>query len=173
MTANPYERLLVVARRDLKESYRTREELDRRIAKLRQTVVTLGALCEQDPLQTFRRFVPRGANLTDAVENAIMATSEPLSAADIRGVLEDLGYRFQSNNPLASIHSVINRLLEQKRIERVYRVKPDGIVERRERKYWFGMLPPPEPWVEATRAKYDKTKRVWIVGEKEDENTPG
>ena len=155
--------MLTSTRKDLKEAYRQREELERKIAKLRQMVTTLGAMCEEDGLQDFKEYVPRSGKLTDAVNTTVVASAVPLTAIEIRGVLEDLGYRFQSSNPLGSIHSVLTRLEQQGLVARVCRAKPDGTVDKREEKFWYGGFPPPAPWVFSRDVTYDKDRRAHVV----------
>jgi hypothetical protein len=164
MSDRQYELLLVTARRDLKKAYRDREDLDRKIAMLRQTVVSLGALCKEDsPLEDFKQWwSPRGKNLTDAVTNAICGSQTPVTVTEIRNILEDLGYRFQSSNPQASIHSIIKRLIEQKLIAKAARRNPDGTYDLTNA-YWYGDQQPPEPWVFWRDVALDKTTRKYAL----------
>ena len=77
--------------------------MDRKIARLRQTVVTLGALCREDgKREQQKRFVTHSGSLTNAVLDAIMASDVPLHPKNIQGILEDMGYDIGSSNPLAS-----------------------------------------------------------------------
>ena len=155
---NQYRRLLERAREDLKAAYRQREELDVTIAKLRQTVVSLGAMCPEDDVREgLKGVVPRRGALTDAVSNTILASQIPLGAKDVRDMLEELGYKFASgsSNPLASIHSVINRLVEQKRVIPVKRIGPKGTLIG-DRKFWFAMGDPPDGWGALKGAVYEK-----------------
>ena len=141
-----YSEILTTVRKDLKEAYREREELDRKIAKLRQTVVTLGALCEEGGEREFLKVLGSlKEDLTTACHDAILASGTPVSPTDIRDTLEDLGFRFKSSNPLASIHSVLKRLLEQKQITRLAQIKADDSISN-ERKYWCGKKLPAS-WV--------------------------
>lgn len=167
MTTKQYERLLVTARRDLRKAYRDREELDRTIAKLRQTVVSLGALCKEDsPLQEVKTWwSPLGKNLTEAVANAIAGSATPVGAKEIRNILEDLGYRFQSTNPLASIHSVIGRLIEQKEITKAVSLKAGlGTIPGAPR-FWYGHSDPPLPWALFADVRFDPAKRAYVLKE--------
>lgn len=172
MNDGQYERSLKKARADLKKAYGEREFLERRIAKLRQTVVTLGTLCEEPDatLRFLKTFASRSGKLTDSVRNAMIATDSPLSPAEIRDLLVDLGYRFQSTNPLASIHSVIKRMVEQKDVKHVRAVDSTGKVNS-DRKYWHDIAgEPPKPWVAANEVRWDSTIKTWVLRDKPEES---
>ena len=160
-----YQRILQKARNDLGAAYKEREALERRIAQLRQTVVTLGAMVGDKPVNEFGWAVSRNSNLTEAVRNVVVASFAPLDATEIRAVLVDLGYRFQTTNALASIHSVVKRLVEQKELTVVRRVK-DGKPSR-ESAFWFGDPSYLEHWVEASLLTWDGSKREWVLKKKE------
>ena len=168
MSEKQYQQLLATARRDLKLAYREREHLDRTIAKLRQTVVSLGALCDEEGsgLEDFKVwFSPIGKNLTEAVTNAVVGSKKPVSPVEIRNILEDLGYRFQSSNPLASIHSVVKRLVEQEVFIKTARANPDGSVDDRGH-LWWGYASPPEPWVLETDTELDTDRKQFVLKKK-------
>ena len=138
-----YRRTLKAARNELINLYRGREETDRKIARLRQTVVTLGALCrESSEREAQKRWVTHSGSLTEAVMDTVMASDEPLQPKEIQRVLEDMGYDIGSSNPLASVHSVIRRLLQQRRLRGCERV----VNSRPRLGFWWGDKKPPKPW---------------------------
>jgi len=138
-----YRRTLKAARNELLNLYRGREETDRKIARLRQTVVTLGALCrESSEREAQKRWASHSGSLTEAVMDTIMASDAPLQPREIQRVLEDMGYDIGSSNPLASVHSVIRRLLQQRRLRGCERV----VNNRPRLGFWWGDKKPPKPW---------------------------
>jgi hypothetical protein len=115
VTQSTYRQTLKAARRDLETLYRQREELERKIARLRQTVISLGALTKETPLlEKQKHRFKENESLTEAVMNVIQASEIPLHPKTIQERLEELGYDIGSSNPLASIWSVVRRLEQKK-----------------------------------------------------------
>ena len=115
MTQDAYRKTLKAARLDLEKMYREREELERKIARMRQTVISLGSLIkETKELEVSKRWFKEHETLSEAVLNCIMASDVPLHPKEIQERLEELGYDIGSSNPLASIWSVIRRIEKQK-----------------------------------------------------------
>ena len=160
MSEKKYESALAAARKDLHAAYAQREELERKIAKLRQMVATLGSMMDEKGLDTFK-FLPRSGNLTETVRNAVIASMTPLGAVDIRNVLVDLGYRFQTANPLGSIHAVLGRLVEQEQLVPV-RAVLDGKVGR-DIKYWYGNPSYLEHWIPADAVQWDAERKAFVL----------
>ena len=122
MKRRDYREILDQLRFDLAGLEREREDVEHRIAKLRQTVIMLGGLCDDpEPLQAAKllRRVHKAGSLTDAVHSALMAVDQPMDAREIRDVLINLGHPFKSSNILASIYSVLKRLREREEVQLV------------------------------------------------------
>lgn len=158
--------MLKRARKDLKEAYRQREQLDTKIGKLRQTVITLGVMCEEEEniaLEFLKVWGARSGKLTEMVGNALHGASAPLTAIDVRDLLEDLGYRFKTANPLASIHSVIKRLEEQDIVVRVRQEQGDGTYSHTS-KFWPASRTLLRGWCRHSELKLVKQegKMAWV-----------
>lgn len=117
-----YIKALKTAQDDLEKLFRDREELERKIARTRETVISLGLLVDHKPGYT-SRYLP--SSLTEACLNAIFAARVPLDPIGIRKDVERIGFDIGSSNPLASVYSVLNRLLQRKEIRKVYRLNPE------------------------------------------------
>jgi hypothetical protein len=125
MTHETYKEALKQAKTDLAEQVETlgraqdcAEKAEKAIVELRQTITALQRLCGEP------EFVEEDAlGLTDAIRmvfktaNAEAGGREALSAHDVRERMERMGYGGRWGNLLASIHTVIKRLHEQKQLE--------------------------------------------------------
>jgi hypothetical protein len=90
------------------------EELEKKIAAVRQMITGFSdALGEQ--------FVEEDSlGLTDAIRQAFRTSGSPMTPTDVKGRLETLGYDTSKyGNMMASVHSVINRLVKQGQIRGV------------------------------------------------------
>jgi hypothetical protein len=96
-------------------------EIALRKAQLRETIKALSALCGRLPdINAF--------SLSDAIRLVISSASEGLSPIEIRGKLTGMGYDLSKyKNPLASIHTALNRMVETEEI--VYMPDEDEKVE--------------------------------------------
>jgi len=156
MTSTDYRRVLTAARRDLDALYRDREELERKIARLRQTIISLGALTKESPqLEKKKKWFRENEPLTEAVMNVIMASEVPVSATEIKESLEELGYDIGSTNPLASVWSVLRRLEQRRWGDHPYirqwvseEVRPWGKGKRHQVRvgWWWGDRKPAGNW---------------------------
>jgi hypothetical protein len=100
-----YQSALAAARRELDALSRRRDELDTRIARLRQTVTTLAQLCNEAPQLDM--------GLTDACRSVVRGSVEALSATDIRDRVVSLGIDLgRYANGLGAVHTVLRRLLD-------------------------------------------------------------
>jgi hypothetical protein len=117
-----------------------RDDLDREIARTRQYVQTLWIMSEPRPPYSSENTLHAaiGNNLTEAVRVTVMASTKPLNAIEIRDQVIRFGFDITSSNPLASVYSVLKRLIEQGEIYSVYRLFPDGEPQIFTRAYWWG-----------------------------------
>jgi len=134
MTKESYKTALQDAQKELAETIaelgkiQGREAaLEVRIVELRQSVASLARLCgekfaEEDEL-----------GLTDAIRLALKTAGTPLAAAGVRDRIESMGFDVSRyGNILASIHTVLKRLVDQGQAEDV-----GGLNYK-----WIGTKPP-------------------------------
>jgi hypothetical protein len=102
-------------REELGEIIDRKADLEIRIARLRETVIALGRMFGEE----FDEADALG--LTDAIRQAFMAQQNTqLTAQNVRDRLDFMGFSLDKyGNALASIHTVIKRLLEKNEIEEV------------------------------------------------------
>lgn len=104
MTTEDYRRALDAAVREYETLGQQRQDIDKRLAELAQTIGTLSRLCGLTPT------VPMG--LTDACRLA-MRTGLPMTPTDVRGRLAAIGFDLSKySSDLAAIHTVLKRLNE-------------------------------------------------------------
>ncbi|HZZ16150.1 MAG TPA: hypothetical protein VFE08_09340 [Candidatus Sulfotelmatobacter sp.] len=86
--------------------------LEVRIVELRQSVASLARLCGE-------KFVEEDElGLTDAIRLALKTAGTPVAAAGIRNRIESMGFDVSRHgNILASIHTVLKRLVDQGQAE--------------------------------------------------------
>jgi hypothetical protein len=120
MKRHEYRAALKAAREEIDVLRQERDALDARIARLRQTIAALEAVCDEAP--SFDE------GLTEACRTVLKAASQPLSAVDVRGHLGALGLPMAKySNPLASVHTVLKRLASAGEVSVVYgKGKPDA-----------------------------------------------
>ena len=86
---------------------------DKQIAALIQTLNAIAPLVGEAPVVEPPRDATEGCpkGLTDCIRTILQQTTEPLSAAQIRDRLEQMGFDMGSySNPLANIHTIVKRL---------------------------------------------------------------
>ena len=104
MTEPQYRNALTAARDELERLLEQHDLLEIRIARVRQSIAALSALCDE-PAET-------DLGLTDAVRTVLRGSVEALAAPDVKERLDALGVDTASHvNPLASIHTVLKRLV--------------------------------------------------------------
>ncbi|MFZ3200814.1 MAG: hypothetical protein WA175_06665 [Candidatus Acidiferrales bacterium] len=96
---------LLTARRDREAAIRRQEELENRIMELRRTVAALSALCGEE----FNEDDEFG--LTDSIRMALKTHGGALNAQQVKTRLEQLGFKTSSTNLLASVHTILKRLV--------------------------------------------------------------
>ena len=105
MFERDYKRALEAAAREYEALGQQRQELDKRLAEVAQTISTLSRLCGLVPT------VPWG--LTDACRVVLRGAGQPMAPVDVRERLAAIGFglsKYASN--LAAIHTVLKRLYE-------------------------------------------------------------
>ena len=115
------------------------EEIERRIARLRQSLVGLIPLCELEadedgPSALGIRDFMDSLSITDAVRQILQAAEKPLSPTQIKQQLVNIGKDLSGQkNVMASIHSLLKRLVSSEEIESkdsglTYQWKPRSIL---------------------------------------------
>jgi hypothetical protein len=91
------------------EQYRLNDE----IGRLRRTITALAAMCSESPWSD-------ALGITDSCVEVMETEREEVSTQDVVGSLEQLGFDFSSQkNPGASVHAILSRLAEKKKITKV------------------------------------------------------
>jgi hypothetical protein len=118
MTSTDYKKVLEQAKKDLLgeqqalgRSLKEQEDIEKRITALRQTVAALSRMLDEE-------FVEEDAmGLTDAIRTIFRdkaAGNGTLIPTEVRDYLVTIGYDITKyGNVMASVHSVINRLLQK------------------------------------------------------------
>jgi phage shock protein A len=96
---------LLSARQEREQTIKKQDELEKRIIELRRTVAALAALCGEafDEDDEF--------GLTDSIRMALKTHGGALNAKQVEARLLQLGYKTKSPNLLASVHTVLKRLV--------------------------------------------------------------
>src|ERR1051325_1586626 len=92
-------------------------QFDRQIAALNQTLVAIAPLAgETPPTGMSKDRVQEG--LTASVRSILAEADGPLTASEIRDLLEQRGFDMKSySNPLATLHTVLRRLTDAGEIQ--------------------------------------------------------
>lgn len=121
MTKSDYQRAYDAAEQELTELLQIQELIEKRTLALRQNLSSLAALCKQDDAD-FEPGILAGAlidrmGITTDILAIVNRELAALSPAEVRDQLKELGYDLSKyQNPLATVHVVLNRLEEQGKI---------------------------------------------------------
>ena len=106
-------RLLEDAQKELIQLLRERERLEWRIRELQTDITHLAGICRvkvDDPLKQL--------GITDAIRWVLSMTKTAMSAPDIKKALAASGFDVSGyTNLLASIHTILTRLVESNEVE--------------------------------------------------------
>jgi hypothetical protein len=103
MTTGDYRRALATAIREYEALGQQRQDIDKRLAEVAQTIGTLSRLCGLVPT------VPIG--LTDACRLVVRGAGVPVTSIDVRRRLQSIGFDLSKYaNDLAAIHTILKRL---------------------------------------------------------------
>src|SRR4029077_13944709 len=102
---------LLAARREREEVIKKQDELEQQIMELRRTVAALSALCGEE----FNEDDEFG--LTDSIRMALKTHGGALNAQQVKYRLEQLGYKTESTNLLASVHTILKRLVLKEEVD--------------------------------------------------------
>src|SRR4051812_11798477 len=105
VTTDDYRRALATAIREYEALGQQRQDIDKRLAEVMQTIGTLSRLCGLVPT------VPIG--LTDACRLVVRGAGVPVTPAEVRQRLQAIGFDLSKYaNDLAAIHTILKRLSE-------------------------------------------------------------
>jgi hypothetical protein len=106
-------------------------ELDNEVVRLRRTITALAAMCSESPWTD-------ALGINESCMEVMEAEKEIVSTQDVLKRLEAMGFDLASQkNPAASVHSVLSRLADKRKIEKV--TDEDGAIS------WKGPNFRPEP----------------------------
>lgn len=168
-----FKKPLADAKAELKDLYRQREQLERKIARARQGVIALSRMCDPDPEgpRPLMRALVEGApmGLTDAIRTVLLASETPLDQIGIRDRLESVGYDIgASPNTLISIHTILKRLVANGEVKHVGKVAPpnkDGI-RWEDDAFWWGEHSIPKGWKVFTGDFTRQQIKTWMRNKK-------
>lgn len=141
-----YVKAMKTAERELIALIRQQEDIERKIAQTRQTVLTLRMKVHPNT----RGYGHVSKTLTDAARTALFASRKPLDPIEIFDAVRAMGFVIKAKNQLASVHSVIRRLVQQGHVVHAYMLGADGrgpILWRHH--FWPNVegIPLPKGWV--------------------------
>jgi hypothetical protein len=120
MDRSEYKAIAAKIQAELESLEIQQEEIERHIARLRQTLLGLAPLCESPHGPLFDGFIQAidSLSLTDAARQILQAAKAPLAPTEIKQQLLNMGRDLSSQkNVMASIHSLLKRLVESNEIE--------------------------------------------------------
>jgi hypothetical protein len=119
MMTDDYRRALATAIREYEALGQQRQDVDKRLAEVAQTIGTLSRLCGLTPT------VPLG--LTDACRLVVRGAGVPVTPADVRQRLQSIGFDLTKYaNDLAAIHTILKRLNESGELRLIARGSEPG-----------------------------------------------
>jgi hypothetical protein len=124
MARATYNQAYETAKLDLLKHLQKRDQLDKQIHKLRQTVKALGELCGTPPEEIDKLLLVEGfaidarIGFTDAIRRLFRIHQKALNPVEIRDDLLKIGIGREQVNLLSSIHTVLRRMVEAGEIEK-------------------------------------------------------
>jgi hypothetical protein len=122
MSRQTYKHAYDTAKADLLRLTEKRRKLDSEIRKLHDSVKSLGELCGIDPEEVNQFLFAEGSDsspgFTNSIRRLLRAHNASLSPPEIRDGLLKLGIGRDQINLLASIHTVLRRLVDFGEIEK-------------------------------------------------------
>ena len=122
MPKDDYKQPLKALQVELEDLLAKRAEIDRRIVKVRQAIVSLAHLSGEDHASSELRnlsqeeiestFLEPKLRLVDALRWILKAAGKPLTPLEVRNELEKLGYDISKTSLLSSIHITLGRIAE-------------------------------------------------------------
>jgi hypothetical protein len=124
MTRPAYSQAYETAKLDLLKQLQKRDQIDKQILKLKQTVKALGDLCGAPPDEVEKLLLIEGfainstMGFTEAIRRLFRMHQKALNPVEIRDDLLKIGIGREQVNLLSSIHTVLRRMVEGGEIEK-------------------------------------------------------
>jgi len=124
MARDTYKQAYETAKLDLLKLMQKRDQLDKQIRKLKQSLNALGDLCGADPEEIDKLLLMEGfaidssLGFTAAIRRLFRIRKTALSPMEIRDDLLKIGIGRNQVNLLSSIHTVLRRMVEAGEIEK-------------------------------------------------------
>ncbi len=113
MQREPDKATLQAAHRDLEALLARRDEIDKEIARLWQSVVALSRSCGGDPVAAIGLDLSDQMGITDSCRVVLKAAEKELTPVEVREQLTKIGLDLgKYSNALACIHVILKRLVE-------------------------------------------------------------
>ncbi len=113
---------LEAAHRDLEALLAKRDEIDKEIARLRQTIVALSRRCGEDPAAIISLDLSEQMGMTDSCRVVLKAAERELTPVEVKEQLANIGLDLgKYSNALACIHVILKRLVERNEAEKLSR----------------------------------------------------
>jgi hypothetical protein len=124
MNKKDYRRAFMATKRELVSLLKRREQIDEQIAKLKPLVKDLAVLCEAKPDEELMRSIlpsnVESMGITDLVRLALKKSSRAVTPIEVRNqVLFFRSDLSQQRNLLASVHTVLKRIVRNGEAEEV------------------------------------------------------
>lgn len=147
-----YREALEAAQKEYDELQARRVEIDARLARLRETLVSLSYLVSEDgPTESL---TVGGLGLTEAVAKVLRLSGMALSPSNIRDELSRLGFNIKRyNSVVSSISKVLERLVKKGHVD-------VGISGNKRLYIWSPMQPGAFAWSEDVENVEDLTEKV-------------
>ena len=121
MTETEFEKAIEIAEAELIQKIKQREAIDMRIGQLNLALRGLSNTLPPDKkeqllnrLAAMRR---KPAGLTESIRDALQQFKEGMTAAEVRGYLETIGFDLSEySQPLATIMTTLGRLRDRKQV---------------------------------------------------------
>jgi hypothetical protein len=124
MARPAYSQAYETAKLDLLKQLQKRDQIDKQILKLKQTVKALGDLCGAPPDEVEKLLLVEGfainstMGFTEAIRRLFRMHEKALNPVEIRNDLLKIGIGREQVNLLSSIHTVLRRMVEAGEIEK-------------------------------------------------------
>jgi hypothetical protein len=122
MPRQTYKNAYEAAKLDLLRLARKRQQLDSEIRKLHASLKALGELCGIAPEEVNQLLFEEGGDssqgFTDSIRRIFRTQNAPLKPPEIRSNLLKMGIGREQVNLLASIHTVLRRLVKSGEIKK-------------------------------------------------------
>jgi hypothetical protein len=124
MARPAYSQAYETAKLDLLKHLQKRDQIDKQILKLKQTVKALGDLCGAPPEEIEKMLLVEGfainstTGFTDAIRRLFRMHERALNPVEIRDDLLKIGIGREQVNLLSSIHTVLRRMVEAGEIKK-------------------------------------------------------